>query len=439
MKSFKPFLLIFAVVGLLWACETTDPFVDEVQIHMLTGDYETALQTVEEALEANPDNHTAHFYKGVVIASQGESNEDPRDRKPYYERAKESFDRAKELMLALEERPEEYEELENTIISFWADEYNMGVEIQNDDSLFNATPDPFETSLAHFINAATINPDSAMTYQVLSSTYFQLDDTENAITSYEQAMNLMEQPQVDDYEYLISLYLYENQYEKAIELSERAMAAYEDETIFVQFLADAYIQSGDRERAVSLVEELIANEPDNPQYRRVLGTQVYQNVDQITASVSDLYQEQFDLRGEIRNQSGSELEQTEAALEEIQARIDAKEAEIDELTLIAVREMERVTELEPDSESAHFILGIIYQNRAANLFERRNNTTDNQEAQEYDDRARENLREALIYYERAAEINPDNPENWQSLFQVYTTLGMEEEAEEAMERAGFED
>jgi len=100
--------------------------------------------------------------------------------------------------------------------------------------------------------------------------------------------------------------------------------------------------------------------------------------------------------------------------------------------------MERVVELEPDSESANFILGIIYQNRAANLFERRNNTTDNEIAEQLDSQARDNLRNALIYYERAAEINPDNPENWQSLFQVYTTLGMEEEAEEAMERAGFE-
>jgi tetratricopeptide (TPR) repeat protein len=439
MKSFKPFLLIFAVVGLLWACETTDPFVEEVQIHMLTGDYETALQTVEEAIEADSTNHTAHFYKGVVLASQGESQEDPRERKPYYENAKESFDTAKRQMLALEELPDEHEELVNTIISFWADEYNMGVNIQNDDSLFNATPNPFEESLAHFINAATINPDSAMTYQVMSSTYFQLDDTENAISSYEQAMSLIEQPEVDDYEYLISLYLYENRYQDAIELSERAMDDYPEETVFVQFLADAYIQSGDRDRAISLIENLIENDPDNPQYRRVLGTQIYQSVDQITADISDLYEQQFDLRQAARNQSGDELDQTEAQLDEIETRIDAMEAEIDELTEISVREMKRVTELEPDSESAHFIIGIIYQNRAANLFERRNNTTDNQEAQEYDDRARENLREALIYYERAAEINPDNPENWQSLFQVYTTLGMEEEAEEAMERAGFDD
>jgi tetratricopeptide (TPR) repeat protein len=439
MKSYKPFLLILAIVGLLWACETTDPFVNEVQIGILTGNFDTALAATEEAIEANPSNFVAHYYKGLVLASQAEVLENAGERQPLYARAKESFDTAKTIMEDLEETPSELEELNNSVVSFWADEYNMGVSIQNDDSLFNATPDPYMVSLAHFQNAATINPDSAMTYQVMSSTYFQINDIDNAISTYELAMNLMQQPQIDDYEYIISLYLFNNQFDEAIDMSNRAQSDYPDEAVFVQFLADAYIQQGDRDRAIELIESLIANDPDNPQYRRVLGTQIYQSVDRLTAEVSGYYQRQFDLRQAARNQRGQELDQTQAQIEQITSQISAKEREIDELTQISIREMERVVELEPDSESANFILGIIYQNRAANLFERRNNTTDNQEAMQFDDRARNNLREALKYYERAAELNPDNPENWQSLFQVYTTLGMEEQAQEAMRRAGFDD
>ncbi len=439
MKSYKPFLLIFAIVGLLWACETTDPFVNEVQIGILTGDFESALAATDQAIEVDPANHVAHYYRGLVLASQAETFENPEDRRPYYARAKESFDTAKEIMEGLEDTPSELEELNNSIISFWADEYNMGVNIQNDDSLFNATPNPFHVSLAHFLNAATINPDSAMTFQVISSTHFQMNDIENAISTYETAISLMSQPQVDDYEYIISLYLFNNQYDDAIEMTNRAIGDFPNESVFVQFLADAYIQQGDRDRAIELIEGLIASEPDNPQYRRVLGTQIYQSVDRITAEVSGLYQRIFDLRQAARNQRGQELDQTQAQIEQINQEINAKEREIDELTQISIREMERVVELEPESESANFILGIIYQNRAANLFERRNNTTDNQEAMQYDDRARDNLREALRHYERAAELNPDNPENWQSLFQVYTTLGMEEEAQNAMSRAGFDD
>ncbi len=438
MKSYKPLLLIFVFAGLFWACETTDPFIDEVQIGILTGDFDMALEATEEAIALDSLNYVAHYYKGIVLASQAETVEPPQDRKSYYERAKDSFDTAKRIMRDQEELPDEYEELNNSIVSFWADEYNMGVNIQTDDSLFNATENPFQVSLAHFENAATINPDSAMTYEVISSTYFQMDDIENAISSYEQALALKDQPAVDDYEYIISLYLFHESYQRAIELSEDAMEAYPNETVFVQFLADAYIQSGERERAIELVEGLIADDPDNPQYRRVLGTQIYQTVDNLIAEVSQLYQRQFDLRQEARNQRGEELDQTQAEIDEIQSEIDELEVDIDELTQIAIREMERVVELEPESEQANFVLGIIYQNRAANLFERRNNTTDNEVAERYDSMARDNLREALVYYERAAELDPDNPENWQSLFQVYTTLGMEEEAQEAMERAGFE-
>jgi tetratricopeptide (TPR) repeat protein len=100
--------------------------------------------------------------------------------------------------------------------------------------------------------------------------------------------------------------------------------------------------------------------------------------------------------------------------------------------------MEQVVELLPQDDDANNILGIIFQNKAANLFEQRNSIVDDNElVQELDDQAREALQEARTYYERAAEIDPDTPEYWESLFQVYTTLGMEEEAREAMEKAGM--
>ncbi len=439
MKRLKIFLPILFLAGLFWACETTDPFVNDVTLGIFTGDFESALQVTEDAISEDPNNFVAHYYKGVVLTAWADSFEDPRDRKSYYERARASFDTAEDLMNQQEETPGELQELYDTVVGYWADEYNAGVNIQTDDSLFNATPDPFRTSLAHFYNAATINPDSAMTYQVMASTYFQIEDIENAIRSYETAMSLLDSPAVDDYEFIISLYLYDNRYEEALNLSQVALDQYPDETSFVQFLADAYIQAGQRDEAIALIESLIEDDPDNPQYRRVLGTQIYQSVDQVTQQVTELYREIFDLNIEARSLSGSEREAIEARIDEMQTQIREMEAEIDEYTQISLRELHKVVELEPESESANFILAIIYQNRAANLFERRNNVVDNSDlVAEYDRRARENLEQARIYYEKAAEINPDNPENWHSLFQVYTGLGMEEEALEAMEKAGLD-
>src|SRR6056297_1367340 len=438
MKRYKLFLILFAFAGFLWSCESTSPLVNEVQLSLVTGNFEAALETVNTAIDEDPSNYIAHFYKGVVLSSQAESIEEPTERVEYYARAKDSYDTARSLMEEMEETPVELEELNNTVVSYWADEYNMAVNIQNDDSLFSATEDPYRTSLAHLQNAVTINPDSAMTYQVLSSTHFQLEQIDQAIATYEQAMERMEEPEASDYEYLTSLYLHDSQYEKAITMAEDALERNPGNSMFVQFMADAYIQSGERDRAIEIVQNLIDEEPDNPQYRRVLGTQIYQSVEELGNEASDMYEELFELRQEVRGLSGEERTEAEARIEDLSEEIDAVEADIDELTQISVEQMEKVIELEPESESANFILGIIYQNRAANLFERRNNTTDNAQANEYDTMARDVLRDALVYYERAAEINPDNPENWQSLFQVYTTLGMEEKAAEAMEKAGFE-
>lgn len=437
MKRFKPFLFIFVLSGLFWACESTDPFVNDVQFHMVTGNYDQALEVVETALAENENNYTAHYYKGEVLSAKAETIQPPRDRKELYAQARTSFNRALSLMDALEERPDLYEDVKQSIIFYWAEEFNAGVNIMNDDSVFAATPDPNYTAIAHFDNAATMEPDSALSYQVMSSAYFNEQEIDNAVESYEKAMSLLSPPEKDDYEYMISILLVQENYQRAIAYSEEARNQYPDETIFVQLLADAYLQSDRQEEAIALVEALIADEPDNSQYRRVLGTQVYQIVGEISDQVTALYDEAFELRRGLRELSSSERQRAQNRLDEINSTIDELEAEMDELTEISVEQMKRVVELEPDSESANFILGIIYQNRAASLFERRNNTDDNDEAQDYDQRARDNLHEALVYYERAAELDPDNPENWQSLFQVYTTLGMEEKAMEAMERAGM--
>ena len=224
MKRYTPILLIILFLSFLWSCETTDPLVNEVQISLFTGDYETALETVNNAIEINPDNYIAHYYKGVVLSSQAYEMEPASARKDVYAQARESLERARELMEVQEETPDELEELNETIVSYWADEYNMAVNYQNDDSLFNATPEPYQVSLDHLENAVTINPDSAMTYQVISSTHFQLNNVDQAITTYETAMDMLEEPAESDYEYLISLYLYDNRYDKALSRDSLACA-----------------------------------------------------------------------------------------------------------------------------------------------------------------------------------------------------------------------
>lgn len=438
MKRIKILLFPLLLIGFLWGCETTDPLVSEMETNLFLGNYETVYDAADEALEADSSNSLAYFYRGVAYGFEAQDTDPSWERVPLYENSREAFMNSREWMNRAEDRPAEFEEIGDYITNFWAEEHNAAIGYLTDDSVRATVDNPERYAIGHLESATTIQPDSALSYIVLASTQFNQGDTPQAIETYEMAMERLEVPEQDDYEFLISLYLDQGQYDKASDMTQRAREDYPENTQFVQFLADIYIQQGNIDEAISIIEELIEAEPDNPQYYRVLGTQIYQNVSAINSEVAELYNQAFDLERDIRTLSGEEAEEAEEELEDVRNRIDELQEESSELTDIAVENMEQVVELLPEDDDAYNILGIIYQNKAANLFEQRNSIVDDSElVQELDQQARESLQQARQYYERAAEIDPDVSEYWESLFQVYTTLGMEEEAREAMEKAGM--
>lgn len=438
MKSLKFLLFPFLLAGIIWGCESTNPLVDEMETNSLLGNYDAVLETANTALEQDSSNGLAYFYRGIAYGSKAQQLEQPWEGEELYQMSRESFTEAEEWMNKAEERPEEYEEIDEIITSFWADEHNNAVAFLTEDSLRSTVNDPERYALGHLNNATTIQPDSALSFVVLASTQFNEGDIPAAIETYEAAMEKMETPEIEDYEFLISLYINQEQYDKAQELSLEANEVYPEHTEFVQFLADVYIQKGDVDEAITIIEDLIADEPDNPQYYRVLGTQIYQNVSEINSEIAELYNEVFEKEREARQLSGEEEEAAREEIEQVRNEISELQQESDELTDIAIENMEEVIRLQPEDDEAYNILGIIYQNKAANLFEQRNSIVDDSElVQELDQQARDTLQQSREYYEKAAEIDPDVPEYWESLFQVYTTLGMEEKAQEAMEKAGM--
>jgi len=436
MKSLKFLLFPFLLAGLLWACEATDPLVSEMETNSLLGDYDAVLETANQAIEQDSSNSIAYFYRGLAYSAQAFEIEYPWERTSKYADSRQAFVTAKEWMNRAESRPSEYEEIDEIITSYWAEEHNFAVGYLTEDSLRATVDDPERYAIGHLENATTIQPDSALSYIVLASTQFNQGDVPASIETYEAAMERMTMPEVDDYEFLISLYLDQDRYDDAERLTSEAIENYPENTQFIQFLADIYIQQGDMDRAIAIIEELIADEPDNPQYYRVLGTQIYQNVTAINDRISQKYNDVFEKEREARRLSGEEGEQAMSEVEQLREEIAELEAESRELTNIAIENMEEVVRLSPDDDDGYNILGIIYQNQAALYFDQRNSIVDDQQkVQELDERARETLEEARRNYEQAADINPNVAEYWESLLQVYTNLGMEEEAREAMERA----
>jgi len=433
----RSILALILVAGLLWACETTDPLIRDAQISAQLMDYESALEYSEQALEADSSNALAHYYRGYALGGIAQETEPPSDRRPVYEEMRDAMESARSFGEVMESRPGELDEIDDYIVSLWAYEHNAGAQIMTDDSTRQATENPDQTAVDHFENAITIEPDSSISYVVLSSINYQMGNVDEAISMYETAISKMDEPLADDYEFLISLYFMDGSYEEARNLAMEAVEAYPDEPLFAQFLADTYLETGESEKATELLRELIAGDPDNPQFYFALGTQLYRMAQDHLDEASGAYERAYQMEEQAGQLSSSEQEEVRQEAERIRTEGEAAEEEGNRLADMAVEEMQNVIELTPNDDSAYNILGIIYQNRAAAQFDKRNNTLDNELSMQYDQNARDYLQESMQYYERAAELNPDEPEYWQSLFQIYTTLGMDEEAEEAMEKANF--
>lgn len=437
MKSQKLLILPLLAFLFLWSCETIDPLIEEIQTGILIGNFDAAIERADEAIAADSMNTLAWYYKGVAQGQKAQAYEDPAERTPYYRETRKTFLEGQRWAQKKDELPDEYEDTNEALVSFWAFEHNQGLDHLNDDSLRMEVEDPDMFAIGNFKNATVIMPDSAISYMALSYTEFNMGMIEEAVVSHEKYMEYASEPNEDDYTFMASLYATLNDQENQERVINEGIEAYPGSTQLVELLADLYIQTERTDEAIELVRVLIDDDPDNPQLYRVLGTQIYQAVNDINAQISELLEEVFELEREFNRASASDQEAIEAQREDKVEELNSLIERSGELTALAIVEMEKVIALDDEDHEAYNILGVIYQNEAANLFDQRNFTIDNERAQELDGQARENLRQAQKYYERAAELQPDEEEYWLALFQVYTTLGMEEEAADAMERAGI--
>jgi len=79
----------------------------------------------------------------------------------------------------------------------------------------------------------------------------------------------------------------------------------------------------------------------------------------------------------------------------------------------------------------------VYTNKAAILIIRSNYERDIEKSNELRAQASEIYEQALEPLEAGVAIDGENTNLWNQLFQVYTRLGMNDKAAEAMEKAGI--
>lgn len=437
LKNILSVSVLSLLVGVLFVgCSSSNPYVDDAKSSIQEGNYEAALEAAQQSIKNQPQDPLGYYYQAVVYGDMAQEIEDPAERQEMYKKMNASFEKAQELAAKMEDTPSELENLGAVKTTIWSNEHNRAIELATNDSLRNAVENPLQKSAQHLQNATVIMPDSVLSWDVLSEIQAMNENIDGAIEAKQKVMKLKEKPSANDYNRLADFYRFNNSYDQAIDLLQEASSAYPDTVSISEKLADSYMNAGQYEEAVSVVEGLIERDPQNPQYHLALGTQLYQTVLRLNDSLSTNNDKIFELKQKLKEESGN-TSQIESQISELQNINKDLQSRIQDYTNRAIEELNTVLEYRPDDASAYNTLGVIYQNRASALFEERNQTVDNKEAARLDKEAQQNLQEAMKYYEKATEIDPDNKQYWQSLYRVYVALGMDEKAKEAEKKAGM--
>lgn len=428
-KYFYSLFSVFALSFILISCGPENELITPIKQGINSENYEAALIAADSAIVAEPTNGQANYYKAYALGRIAADEPVIADRKPILQEMYDNLIVAREKFDAMEEPPFESEQIVDLKLESWSREHNAAIPYATDDSVMASVEAPLDIAIEHLVNATTINPDSALSHDVLAQIYHMNSDYSNASTSLVRAMEIRgDQSTAADYDRLASYYFMVEDFNSALSTVNTGLDMYPDSVFLVQKKADALFQTGDTDGALEVVGELIARDPTNAQYHLVVGTQIYQRVQ----TLSDEYQDNSDAIYDLRDNDGTDEE-----IAAIETRNEDIITESEGLTARAEEALLKAVEIDDANPVAYNTLGILYQNKAAALFEQRNMTTDNDEAARFDELARAEAEKAMLNYEKAAELDPEDTGLWETLFRIYTLLDYREKAEDAMNKAGM--
>src|SRR5699024_10195022 len=179
------------------------------------------------------------------------AEEDPAARTEIYKEMNAAFTEAKEVASKSEEVPGEVERIDQVKNVFWQSEHNRAVELATDDSVKQTVNEPLQLSLHHLKNATSIQPDSLLSWDVLSQVAAMNKNFEEAAGAKEKYLSMAQDTtlEANDYLQLASYHFQLDHHDDVVTALEAAYEQFPDNQEIVSNLADAYQRVGEPEKA----------------------------------------------------------------------------------------------------------------------------------------------------------------------------------------------
>ncbi len=365
---------------------------DEEQVYTST-EYEQQLEQVSEELTRNPGDAELEKKKAEILASIAANTSVPDQRNAIYANLRELGDT--QILRDGESQPE----IDNLIRTAWTNEQSEGVRLlqQEQDDMSDHT---FGTVISHFENAITLNPDSLNTYSLLANTYYRHGDFNDAIHTLERSLERSQAAKPQIREKLAYLYLESGDIESSIELYTSLVDENPGDAHIRHGLANAHILDMNHAKAIEILRPLTEQYNTRYEYHEALASQLYFR---------------------FAEQAGTILQENESPSDE-----DAQ------LLIMMLEEADSIFEtlsgVLPFHEEQKLRTATFYKNSAA-MLNRLSTFADGEIREGFYAMHQDFLDKALPAWEALAENHPENIDYIRALIDVYSELGMDDDAE----------
>jgi tetratricopeptide (TPR) repeat protein len=364
------YAIISIAIGFFLSCTGSKFSADKL---IDGGNYEQALVEISTEIDKNPSSYL-YFQKGKVhglIASEASVSE----RASSYAEMNNSFDSISVYQTSSnQDWQTEADSLSN---HYWNLEHQNGLKAYEEDSQESVL-----AAISHFKNAVSIDPNAIESYKSLSIAQYNIGNIDEALESL-KAAEMLPGATTDVFESLGFLYLEKGDPEQSIIYYKKADQDPLKNKNIAFGLVNAYISQGKTYEAISFLDQLVKEFPDDAKLHNVYGTQLYEQVSELFSNLKSAY-------------SVNDTSTTATLSVEIEGVSENAENE-----LIKAYQM--------DSSNLEFVesLAVFYNNMSGNYFSIYE-TAFQDDKDTIETKALSLTDFAITYYEKLQELNPNS-------------------------------